>query len=325
MQGFLVDASFFQDPTDSVHGPLLLDEFYRSGIHLTGKAPLWWYVSGPSTTEYAQSAKDLYAARLVNRDSVIDFGPVGQPDVATLCQAGLAELERALETPHKSLLKLALVESYLIHPEQPLLSSHYHQLMRDGVNDVTRLDTYHMLYHFLDAAQPQRLTTYSVDDLCQLFVRKIVSRGREIARGSQLAAQIRSWGFSNELLQRLRHPTRMPLATVLSEVRLLGGLLNKGARYGRRLAMLAPKISPALMEIEATLQRFAEPADPLLRPMNSALLPDVLPSLEVRRVRQQWRLVEEGQVLRSADSWAELLLWLNINAIEPRASQMPTV
>jgi len=324
VQGFLVDPAFFHDPEDSVHGPLLLDEFYRSGIHLTGREPLWWYVSGTTTTEYTQSTADLYATRLVTRESVLDFGPVGQPDLTTLCQAGMAELERALETPHKSLLKLALVESYLNHPERPLLSSHYHQLLRDGVNDVTRLDTYYMLYHFLDATPSHRLTTFSVDELRQLFVRKIVSRGREIARGSQLASEIRSWGFNEETLQRLRHPARMPLAAVLSEVSLVGELLNKGARFGRRLAMLAPSTRPALIEIENTLQRFAEPTDSMLRPMNRALLPDVHPGLEVRRVRQQWRLVEEGHVLRSADSWAELLLWLTINAIQPRAVHMPT-
>jgi adenylate cyclase class 1 len=302
VQGFLVDPLFFHNPEESVHSPLLLDEFYRSGIHLTGKAPLWWYVSGTTTTEYTQSAADIYAIRLVTEESVLDFGPVGQPDLATLCRAGMSELERALETPHKSLLKLALVESYLNHPDRPLLSSHYHQLMRSGINDTTRLDTYYMLYHFLDASGSQRLTTFNINELRQLFVRKIVSRAREIPRSSQLAAEIRSWGFSDEMIQRLRHPARMPLAAVLSEVSLTGELLRKGARFGRRLAMLAPATREALIAIENSLSRFAEPADPVLRPMNRALLPDIRPGLEVRRVRHQWRLVEENHVLRSADS-----------------------
>lgn len=324
VQGFLVDPAFFRERKDAVHGPLLLDEFYRSGIHLTGKLPLWWFVSGTGSATYEQSTRELFEIRFVTPESVLDFGPVGQPDLADLCNAGITELGRALDTPHKSLLKLALIEAYLNQPERPMLSSHYHTLMREGVSDITRLDTYYMLFDYLASAPSGRPTTFSIIELRELFVRRIVSRGREIPRSSQLFSEIRSWGYDDERIQVLRHPQRMNLHTTLAEAALTTALIDKGLQFGRRLGMLTPRIRPDLVAIEASLEHFARPDENVLRPMNPALLPAIHPHLEIRRVRQQWRLVEAGQTLRSADTWAELLLWLTCNRIDSRHLQTPT-
>lgn len=324
VQGFLVDPAFFRDRRDAIHSPLLLDEFYRSGIHLTGKLPLWWYVSGTGSATYQHSARELFEKRLIAPESVLDFGPVGQPDLAVLCSAGITELRRAVDTPHKSLLKLALIEAYLNQPDRPMLSSHYHTLMREGVSDITRLDTYYMLFEYLASAPFGRPTTFSIVELRELFVRRIVSRGREIPRSSQLLAEIRSWGYDDEGIQVLRHPQRMSLHTTLAEASLTTGLLDKGLQFGRRLGMLSPPIRPDLIAIEQTLERFARPDAAILRPMNPALLPAIHPHLEIRRVRQQWRLVEAGLSLRSADTWAELLLWITHNGIDCQHLQTPT-
>ncbi len=324
VQGFLVDPAHFRDPANSTHGPLLLDEFYRSGIHLTGKIPLWWYVSGTTATEYETSAKELMDIRFVRQESVLDFGPVGQPDLETLCAAGMTELSRALQTPHKSLLKLALVESYLNHAERPLLSSHYHHLMRTGVSDITRLDTYYILFDYLSASPTNRLSTFSAQDLREMFVRKIVSRGREIPRSSQLASEIRTWGFGDERIQALRHPQRMSLSSTLEEAKLSLALQHKGIQFGRRLSMLSPRIRPELITLENIFESYARPEDPALRPINPALLPAIRPHLEIRRVRRQWRLMEADNTLRTASTWAELLLWLTCNGIECQRLQSPT-
>lgn len=324
VQGFLVDPVFFRDPADTVHGPLLLDEFYRSGIHLCGKQPLWWYAAGTSEVEYAHDAEMLLDQRFVTHESILDFGAVGRPDLDALCSAGIAELRRALDTPHKSLLKLALVESYLNHPERPLLSSHYQSLMRQGTNDITRLDTYYMLFSYLTAVPSPRPSTFSIQDLSEMFVRKIVSRARELPRMSEVASEITRWGYTEEKLQFLRHPARMTLRETLTETGFACALIDKGIQFGRRLGMLSTLQRPALLDIESSFANHARPGDETLMPMNPALIPDIKPALEVRFVRHGWRLVEDGHPLRSGSSWMELLLWLTCNGITPRSVKLPT-
>lgn len=324
LQGFLVDPEFFHDSRDAVHGPLLLDEFYRSGIHLAGKQPLWWYVDGSSEASYAACAAHLIDHRLLAPDSLLDFGAVGKPGVDALSRAGMLELARALTTPHKSLLKLALVEAYLNQPERPLLSSHYQQLMFTGVKDISRLDTYFMLYDYLAATKTGRPSAFTLEDLRWLFVRKIVSRAREISPNSQIAHDLHEWGYSTADLQSLRQPARQTLATVLKEIDAATILQQKGIQFGRRLAMLAPDLRTDVDRIELALEQFAKPADTAIKSLNPALLPPIKPTLEVHMSRRNWRLVEQNTTLRASDTWAELIMWLHCNQIDPSILKMPT-
>jgi adenylate cyclase len=324
LQGFLVDPEFFHDSRDTVHGPLLLDEFYRSGIHLAGKHPLWWYVDGSSEANYALCAAHLNDHRFVASAALLDFGAVGKPGVDALCRAGMLELGRALTTPHKSLLKLALVEAYLNQPERPLLSSHYQHLMLTGVSDHSRLDTYFMLYEYLASTKTGRPSAFTLDDLRWLFVRKIVARGRELSPTSQVALDLREWGYSTADLQALRQPVKQTLVTVLEEVNAATTVQYKGLQFGRRLAMLTPDLRADIDSIESTLDQYAKPSDPAIRPLNPALLPPIRPSLEVQMGRRNWRLQEQSTTLRTSESWAELIVWLHCNQIDTSNLKMPT-
>jgi len=324
LHGFLVDPEFFHDSRDAVHGPLLLDEFYRSGIHLAGRHPLWWYVDGSSEANYASCSAHLVNHRFVASASLLDFGAVGKPGVDALCRAGMLELGRALTTPHKSLLKLALVEAYLNQPERPLLSSHYQHLMLTGVNDISRLDTYFMLYEYLASTRTARPSAFTIDDLRWLFVRKIVARARELSPASQIARDLQEWGYSASDLQALRQPAKQALATVLEEVDAATTLQHRGIQFGRRLAMLAPDLRAGVDSIEFSINLFARPTKTAIKPMNPALLPPIKPGLEVHMSRRDWRLQEQKTALRTSETWAELILWLHCNQIDSSNLKMPT-
>ncbi len=324
LHGFLVDPEFFHDSRDTVHGPLLLDEFYRSGIHLAGKHPLWWYVDGSSETNYASCSAHLVNHRFVASTSLLDFGAVGKPGVDALCRAAMLELGRSLTTPHKSLLKLALVEAYLNQPERPLLSSHYQHLMLTGVKDISRLDTYYMLYEYLASTRTARPSAFTIDDLRWLFVRKIVARAREISPTSQIAHDLREWGYTAADLQSLRQPVKQTLTTVLGEVSAATILQHKGIQFGRRVAMLAPDLRTDVDAIEFALNQFAKPADLAIKPMNPALLPPIKPGLEVHMSRRNWQLQEQKTALRTSETWAELIIWLHCNQIDSSGLKMPT-
>ncbi len=125
---------------------LVLDEFYRSGALMAGRYPLWWLIPTEDPDEYRAVARRLMRRRFVAADAVVDFGPVPAFPIEELAQAAITELDRALRTPHKSLLKLKLVEAYAEAPELGTVSSAYKARVHAGESDALRLDPYLLLY-----------------------------------------------------------------------------------------------------------------------------------------------------------------------------------
>lgn len=92
---------------------LLKEEFYRSMTLLAGRAP-WWWIVPPGLDESTQ-------ARLLGRaeterpkaaERFIDLGPLGRIDSAEFFGASLWEINKGLDQPYKSALKLLLIEAY---------------------------------------------------------------------------------------------------------------------------------------------------------------------------------------------------------------------
>jgi hypothetical protein len=95
-------------------------------------------------------AQRLIQRRFVPADAVVDFGPVPPFPPGELAQAAITELERALSTPHKSLLKLKLMEAYAEAPQLGSVSSVYKSRLHAGETDALRLDPYLLLYEHVE-------------------------------------------------------------------------------------------------------------------------------------------------------------------------------
>ena len=145
LQCFAVTPNQFSHSGAPTYAPLLLDEFYRTGCHLAGQVPLWWVLSSSPET-YAAQAQAVLHKRLVRTEDFIDFGPVQTFQPAELLAAGVRELERSLVTPYKSLLKLALLESYAAGSTP--LSSRYRETVINGTPGDS--DSYLMLAEQID-------------------------------------------------------------------------------------------------------------------------------------------------------------------------------
>lgn len=129
---------------------LVLDEFYRSGAFVAGRYPLWWLIPADDPDSYRAMAQRLLRRRFVAPDAVLDFGPVPAFPPDQLAQAAAMELDRALRTPHKSLLKLKLVEAYARAPRPGTVSATYKARMHAGETGLLRLDPYLLLYDHLE-------------------------------------------------------------------------------------------------------------------------------------------------------------------------------
>jgi len=190
---------------------LVLDEFYRSGALMAGRYPLWWLIDSDDPDAYQAMARRLILRRFVAPEAVIDFGPVPAFPAEELAQSAITELDRALATPHKSLLKLKLMEAYARAPELGTVSATYKARLQAGETDPLRLDPYLLLYDHV-----QRYLERSGGEAELDFVRSLlIGKAAENARVPHLASaatqdqsallqRFVGWGYSVEEVARFR-------------------------------------------------------------------------------------------------------------------------
>lgn len=89
---------------------LLLDEFYRTGLLIAGKIPIWWLVPPEEDGNYDYYSKTLREKRFIKKDDSIDFGGVGNIPAGEFIGAGVWQLYKAIDSPYKSVLKILLTE-----------------------------------------------------------------------------------------------------------------------------------------------------------------------------------------------------------------------
>ncbi len=240
---FLVDPDLLRTrgrlPGSRTPG-LVLDEFYRSGALVAGRYPMWWLVPSSDPGEYAATAERLLRRRFVRAADVVDFGPVPVLPPGELAHAAILELQRALKTPHKSLLKLKLVEAYAEAPERGTLSTAYKARVHAGVSEPLELDPYILLYdhlegHLTDSGRHRELP----------FVRRLLAaktaENAELRHGSRneppspLLAKLLAWGFSREDLAQLPRMDQWPMSRRMVEHGEILGALDAGLALVRRL------------------------------------------------------------------------------------------
>ncbi|MDR9426475.1 MAG: class I adenylate cyclase, partial [Marinobacter sp.] len=130
---------------------LLLDEFYRTSIHLAGQYPLWWLVPVDSEHRYDECRRRLVDCRFIKPQEYIDFGPVPAIPPEEFPGAGIWQLYKGIDAPWKAILKLLLIECYATDQKQSLLSASFKQAVHEGRLSVDELDPYIMLYQRLES------------------------------------------------------------------------------------------------------------------------------------------------------------------------------
>lgn len=129
---------------------LLLDEFYRTSIHLAGAWPMWWLIPAEREETYDDCMRKLVDYRFVRAEDYIDFGPVPAIPEEEFLGAGVWQLYKGIDAPWKSILKLLLIECYARTTGEALLSSQFKRAVFRGETDADRLDPYVMLYNRLE-------------------------------------------------------------------------------------------------------------------------------------------------------------------------------
>jgi len=227
-----------RESSGSAQAHLLLDEFYRTGILLAGRQPLWWFVPPEHEPSYEAYAAELLRQRFVDPGEVLDFGGLTAIPPSEFLGAALWQLYKGVTSPYKSLLKILLLEAYASeYPEPSLLSSRFKAAVYGGTRELDRLDPYALM---LDKVEGY-LRQLDDQDRLELARRCLylktglrLGRGRpagdEDLRASHLRDLVRGWGWTPAHLLNLDLRPQWKVERVLEERQLLVRALTHSYR-----------------------------------------------------------------------------------------------
>lgn len=330
---------------------LLLDEFYRTGIHLGGCYPLWWLIPSEQEGRYQECVNRLVDYRFIRGDEYIDFGAVPAIPAIEFLGAGVWQLYKGIEAPWKSILKLLLVECYAQTQEQPVLSRVFKQAVFRGVTDADVLDPYVMLYQRLEQWLIEAEAKARLDLVRRSLYIKAglpLSRagatgvGEEPWRARLLRRLVASWGWQKKQIEALdnRHLWRAEEVSslrrvVVAELTHSYRLLSKMARnHGEQSAINANDINLLGRKLYAAFQRKAGKIEQI----NPGLAPSLAEeNLALHHQSEQggagdgWLLYRDLEdpsdafwqpVIRRTGNLAEMVVWCYYNGLLTRTTRL---
>ncbi|MFQ5659512.1 MAG: class I adenylate cyclase [Gammaproteobacteria bacterium] len=187
---------------------LLLDEFYRSGLLIAGRLPVWWLVPPEQEHDYQAYVTALIDNHLIDEDDVVDFGDVAGIPADEFFGAAVWQLYKGIDSPYKSVLKLLLMEVYAReHPDIDLLSMQYKKAVYNNATDFVYLDPYIMMYKKIEEYLMGRFEKERLDLFRKCFYFKInlrISQRPKQAninwRRELLSEMVLDWGWDRKNL-----------------------------------------------------------------------------------------------------------------------------
>jgi adenylate cyclase, class 1 len=108
------DSKTGEESAGSAIKVLLKDELFRSHILVAGKMLLWWLIPpGLTKQEYQRFVEEMHRSGKANPDYFIDLGYLSDIPKAEIFGACLWQMNKALDSPFKSVIKFAYLELLL--------------------------------------------------------------------------------------------------------------------------------------------------------------------------------------------------------------------
>lgn len=135
----------------SALGKLLKEEYYRGSLHVGGKIPLWWIVPyGTEDWEYENIKEDVENRQIVLSDPIIDTGNLIHIPHEEFLGGGLWQLNKGIQSPFKSILKLGLLMAYADNEgNQSLLAESLRILVQKSPQLTINFDPYCEMMNFI--------------------------------------------------------------------------------------------------------------------------------------------------------------------------------
>lgn len=207
--GQLDDLSHESSGTTQPH--LLLEEFYRTGVLLAGRYPIWWMVPPEEEANYTSYVEMLFHKRFVDPLDCLDFGSLEAIPVEEFVGAAHWQLFKGVESPYKTILKLFLTEAYAReYPQIRWLCLETKKAIYSGELDRRELDPYVLMYrrveeYLQERGEPERL---ELARRCLYFkseqtLSRTPLRSRQDWKREMLASLTQEWGWREGQLVNL--------------------------------------------------------------------------------------------------------------------------
>ena len=346
---FVMDAESFRrgdkaalssDSSGSAQHDLLLEEFYRSGLLLGGRYPLWWLVPPDQEQNYRSYAAMLLEQRFVDERDVLDFGGLDELSVDEFFGVALWQLFKGIESPYKSVLKILLMESYAQdYPTPRWLAQQAKAAIYAGEAELSNLDAYILMYRQLECYLEARdeLDRLALVRRCLYFkVGRPLSQLSKIQhwRDEDIATLTQEWGWGRKELAALDGRSEWKIDKVLKERNVLVKELSHSYRlltnFARTQAGSNPVKPGELNLIGRKLYTALERRPGKIDRINPGISQNMLEAqISIHRSLSSrsepvWMLyrgqVDEVQrpesvVIKAAPCLLELLTWCHINQI----------
>lgn len=213
----------------------LPETFYRNGLLLAGRPPLWWFVPPEHDAEYDDYTRMLIEHRFVSPEDCLDFGSLESCPPEALFHTALQALDTAVDRPYEALPELLLASTWLRdapHPQWP--ARDMKRAVYSGDGQVDDLDPSLLLYRCLETqlealGQPHRLELLRRALYFRSGVR-LSQPGRRGWREDTMAALVQSWGWDGRRLALLDARPHWKIHRVLGEHNNLGQEISNGYR-----------------------------------------------------------------------------------------------
>jgi adenylate cyclase class 1 len=345
-KGTVVELS--SESSGSTQHHLLLEEFYRTGLLVAGRYPVWWLVPPDQEGNYNQFVERLIKQRFVPGNEVIDFGGLAEIPAEEYFGAALWQVYKGIDSPYKSVLKMMLMEAYASeYPYSDLLSMRFKRAIYDGVADLNLLDPYTILLEKLELYLKQRNEPERLDLVRRCFYFKV---DLALSRQTKRSANWRSermrdlctlWQWPEGYIEMLDDRSNWNVHQVLKERRILVDeithsymSLSKFARSHARLALIEQKDLNILgRKLYAAFERKAGKIDAINRGISSNIVEPNVTIVQGHGREESWSLYPgradesaSGAALKRAHSVVEILAWCHFNRlIGPRTIVSLTV
>jgi adenylate cyclase class 1 len=355
---------FFIDPDDfrrgvgqpistescgSIQHHLLLEEFYRTSLYLAGRIPAWWLVPPDQDVTYTAYLRHLRENRFVNEADLIDFGGLEFVSAEEFLGGTLWHLYKAIGAPHKSLLKLLLMESYAAeYPRPAWLCTELKAAVYQGSVDIHELDSYLLMYRKVETYLLGRQEYPRLDLARQCFYLKINEllsvrsspANERWERREILSLMTRAWGWGTPRLAELDARRRWRVEQAIEAQKPITRELNHAyqsvSRFAREyanqmslkndeLALLGRRLYAALERKPGKVELLSSDGYEDIAEQDFSLhraqLTDGAGGWALYADRVVPEALERAQPLKRAHSLIEILAWLICNGFYRRKTQ----
>ena len=329
----------------STQHALLLDEFYRSALLLGGRLPLWWLVPPDRHDQYQEYADRLLTQRYIKASDVVDFGNVAQIPPTEFFSAALWQLNKAIDSPYKSVLKLALMESYAQQPAPPPLSLQFKQKVYQNRLSHEDIDPYLLVYHAVEDHLLRQGRLDRLDLVRRSFYLKTGERLSQPVthpdwRRPLLQQRVQSWGWPRQRLQELDQRRQWKLERVQTERKQLVQELVASFRalsaFARQESDLVRNRQDELTILGRKLFAMLEKRAGKVERLDIGIAPDLQEAaLTVRaespyqfallRGRHDSSSADTATVLKRSHHPLELLAWAEVNGLLTRRTRLALI